>query len=68
MGRSINANQIIKDTILQSNDNKILKREMKNIYDANLESKFQDRVVANLTRDWWREKVRLRLNKLNKEG
>jgi len=29
----------------------LLKREMKNIYDANLEPKFQDRVVANLIRD-----------------
>jgi len=25
---------------------------MKNIYDANLEPKFYDRVVANLIKDW----------------
>ena len=40
---------------------------MKNIYDANLEPKFQGRVVANLIRDQWREKIRLRLNKINKQ-
>ena len=39
---------------------------MKNIYDANLEQKCYDRVVANLIRDEWRGKNRLRLNKINK--
>jgi len=29
----------------------LLEREMKNIYDANLEPKFYDIVVANLIRD-----------------
>ena len=37
---------------------------MKNIYDANLEPKFQDRIVANLTRDQWRQKIKLRFNKI----
>ena len=29
---------------------------MRNIYDANLEPKFQDRVIAKLRRDQWGEK------------
>ena len=30
---------------------RLLKREMKNIYDVNLEPKFWDRVVANLIKN-----------------
>jgi len=44
----------------------IRERNEKHIYDANLEPKFQNRVVANLIREYWREKIKLRLNKINK--